>query len=265
MDSNQLTPQVSPILPTTQIRDITWNQTHRLLDRLLQELDDENTELVSLENMFKELSVKSNVDYKLWSNKEMSVSLDDGNVIKNDQPQYNEPDLLNQLNKQNKITDGNEDVLYNSRRTLILSLLHREKKLTRHYESLISAYENLITYTALNIRERREQTYGLYTNDTYDIIDKDSSVNKNQKPMKSIQSIQISRSLKLKAGDLKRNSELLKSLANQKRKEIQIVKDLVIAEAEQLANVLEREEEEENGIDNDKKNIGFSNNQSDIK
>lgn len=261
MDSNQLTPQVSPILPTTQVSDITWNQTHRLLDRLLQELDDENTELVSVENMFKELSIKSNVDYNFWSSKEISVSLDDAKIIKNDQLQYNEPDLLNQLNKQNKITSGNDQTSYNSKRTLLLSLLHREKKLTRHYESLISAYENLITYTALNIRERREQIYGLYTNDIYDEIDKkDSLAKNNETSMRSIQSIQISRSLKLRAEELKRNSDLLQLLASQKRKDIQIVKDLVIAEAEQLAIVLEQEEKKEKKMDNDEEKDGYGSN-----
>ncbi|KAG0679554.1 hypothetical protein C6P40_005260 [Pichia californica] len=284
MDFDENIPHISPIVPTTQIRDISSNQTQRLLDRLLQELDDENTDLDNLGKIFKELSIKSNIDYDVWSQKDMSVSLETGNITKYEQktslnnsslspsssssssslpiPQpmetsstksssssssgINDSDLLEQLNQKNRKHDSNGQEFDNAKRSLILSLLHREKKLSRHYESLITVYENLITYTAMNVRERREQNYGLYTNDeNLDNVMNENSSNKNQTPMNTIQSIQISQSLIARAQSLKKNTELLQALARQKRSDLDLVRSLIAAEAQELATILEQEDEDE--------------------
>lgn len=252
-------PHVTPIVPTTQIRDLTTSQTQRLLDRLLQELDDENTELDNLEKTFKELSIKASTDYNIWKQNDMDISLSSGKILKHDAKEDteieggdstagvgNHPDMLQQI--QHTTTSGSDTNYgiigdrhkYNARRSLLLSLLHREKKLSRHYESLIAAYENLVVYTAMNVRERREQNYGIYE----DQMEKDDASVSEQQPMKTIQSLQISQSLKLKADALKQNSDLLKILANQKRKDMVMIQNLIATEAEELAKTLDRENED---------------------
>lgn len=255
---NESIPYVTPIVPTNQIRDLTTTQTQRLLDRLLQELDDENTELDNLEKTFKELSIKANTDYSVWKQNDIDISLGSGKILKRDFKEdtemegddsvaalENHPDMLQQLHhntSEGDINDGasDEKQKHNARRSLLLSLLHREKKLSRHYESLIAAYQNLVVYTAMHVRERREQNYGI----SEDQIEQDNVSGSKNGRMKTIQSLQISQSLKLKADALKQNSDLLKVLATQKRKDMVMIQNLIATEAEELAKTLDRENED---------------------
>lgn len=255
---SQNLPQVSPIVPTTQVRDLTATQTQRLLDRLLQELDDENADLDILNKLLNELSLKSNIDYKLWSKRDMSVSLDTGSITRqsgkgppDSHLQIANDDLLRQLNDDKKENDNQFDTEdHNAQRACLLSLLHREKKLSRHYESLISAYENLIAYTAMSVRERREQNYGVYNSVSTQVqslgdkgLTNDDNSIKNRKTLRSIQSIQISQSLISRAQALKKNADLLRILAQQKRQDMEMVKNLIASEAEELAIELDKEDE----------------------
>lgn len=254
---SQNLPQVSPIVPTTQVRDLTASQTQRLLDRLLQELDDENTDLETLEKMFADLSLKTGIDYRVWSkqNLPLTLEMENSTAQSNDDSsgsyvQTADNDLLRQLDsrdKENNIHNDSDD--YNSERALLLSLLHREKKLSRHYESLISSYETLMAYTAMSVRERREQNYGIYT--TEDLQnqspDRKSQVDngigiEGRTSIRSIQSIQIARSLKSRAEALKKNADILQLLARQKRQDTQLVKNLITSEAEQLAAELNKKD-----------------------
>lgn len=250
-------PQVSPIVPTTQVRDLTATQTQRLLDRLLQELDDENTDLDTLEKMLAELSLKTSIDYRIWSKQNLPLTfemenpeLHSNDSSSNSKLQFVGSDLLRQLDmrdKDNNIHNDSDD--YNSERALLLSLLHREKKLSRHYESLISSYETLIAYTAMSVRERREQNYGIYTTEATQNhspnrkAEGDSgNVTNDEISIRSIQSIQISQSLKSRAQALKRNAEILRVLAKQKRQDTELVKSLITSEAEQLAAALDKKD-----------------------
>ncbi|OXT09983.1 hypothetical protein B9K06_26845, partial [Bacillus sp. OG2] len=73
----------------------------------------------------------------------------------------------------------------------------------------------------------------------------ENSSNKNQTPMNTIQSIQISQSLIARAQSLKKNTELLQALARQKRSDLDLVRSLIAAEAQELATILEQEDEDE--------------------
>lgn len=237
-DTENTHSQVSAIVPTIQIRDFTTIQTKRLLDRFLQELDDENTNIDDIEKVLTELSLKSGIDYDTWSEKCASINLETGEVEKHDNSAFlSDNDLLYELKKRLEKNDGvaireKED----SERSLILSLLQKETKLSQHYESLLKSYENLLESSISHIKERREQTYGVYYESENDI----SSVTK---PLRSIQSIQITQSLNSRAKDLKRNAELLKCLTRNKKIDLEIVKSSIAAQTVELAKALDEDDD----------------------
>jgi hypothetical protein len=216
---------ISSITPTVQIRDLNNLRTQRLLNRLFQELDDQNTELDNLQKKFSALALKSNIDYNTWSTKEIHIPIDNTTEDSNE-------DLLQNTVKQKETENKYQD--FDQERALLLTLLHREKKLSGHYESLLQSYEDLITATAVSARDKREETFGVYLDTPND------SRNGNTKPIKSIESIQLAKALKTRAASLKQNSEMLYKLRKYKEIEIDLVRNTIAQEAQNFASILEQ-------------------------
>lgn len=214
-------PKISSITQTAQIRDLENLQTQRLLSRLFQELDDENTDLETLESLLNKIATDANIDYKQWSNENTSICLKDRIITKSDDHVSDKEDLLSILLKRKRASDGTGGLVsQDDERALLLHLLNREKKLSQQYESLLSSYEELLTYTAIAARDRREDTFGIYA-DSPSLAETEES----RQSVSCIQSIQISHNLKNRAQALKSNTEMLKGLARNKRIQMNIVKN----------------------------------------
>lgn len=226
------TTKISSITPSIQVRDLINLQTQKLLNRLFQEVDDQNNLTDALNTKFSELSIKSNIDYQKWSSKSPNLTT----------PNNPENDFLPDVLNENQSTNTNKEDADKERETL-LYLLHREKKLSNHYESLLESYEKLLTATAVSARERREETFGVYNDDD---DDDESPPSKDSKLAESIHSLQLTKSLQTKATALKHNSEMLESLRNTKNVEFELVKSTLIKKAEKFAQILDQDDDNSN-------------------
>ncbi|GAV29555.1 hypothetical protein PMKS-003056 [Pichia membranifaciens] len=172
--------------------------------------------------MLAELSLKTSIDYRIWSKQNLPLNFETENSeskpndsSSNSNLQFAGSELLRQLymrDKENNIHNDNDD--YNSERALLL-----------------------------------EQNYGIYTTEATQNYspnrkaegDSGNGIN-GKTSIRSIQSIQITRSLKSRAQALKRNAEILRVLAKQKRQDTELVKSLITTEAEQLAAALDKKD-----------------------
>lgn len=254
-------PQLNPILSKHHNKSDKNIQIEQLLNRLLQEMDDENNDIEKLNKIFANLSVKSGIDYNLWKSKKGLPSLEKGTFSTSDEMDTSPDsdssnDLLQSIIKQrnnakknvnsnvpidnyNEFHDDDDIIRKNKERTLLLCLLHREKKLKAHYESVLASYKDIFTYLIYATKSRREETYGVYTDFQKSKKQKSLSINsKTASSMKPIEAIQISKSLKNRDDTFKKNTEFLKSLANNKRMEIELTKKALIEESSIINDIL---------------------------
>lgn len=264
-------PQLNPILSKHHNKSDKNIQIEQLLNRLLQEMDDENNDIEKLNKIFANLSVKSGIDYNLWKLKKGLPSLEKGtfstvSITSSDEMDTSPDtdssnDLLQSIIKQrnnakknvnsnvpidnyNEFDDDDDIIRKNKERTLLLCLLHREKKLKAHYESVLASYKDIFTYLIYATKSRREETYGVYTDFQKSKKQKSLSINsKTASSMKPIEAIQISKSLKNRDDTFKKNTEFLKSLANNKRMEIELTKKALIEESSIINDILSQLDE----------------------
>lgn len=264
-------PQLNPILSKHHNKSDKNIQIEQLLNRLLQEMDDENNDIEKLNKIFANLSVKSGIDYNLWKSKKGLPSLGKGtfstvSITSSDEMDTSPDtdssnDLLQSIIKQrsnakknvnsnvpidnyNEFDDDDDIIRKNKERTLLLCLLHREKKLKAHYESVLASYKDIFTYLIYATKSRREETYGVYTDFQKSKKQKSLSINsKTVSSMKPIEAIQISKSLKNRDDTFKKNTEFLKSLANNKRMEIELTKKALIEESSIINDILSQLDE----------------------
>lgn len=216
----------APIIPTYQVRDLSNLELQKLLNRLFQELDDQNTGLDEMEKVLHEIALRSNVDYKNWINKNTSVSLDKGLIFWDENSNINEKDILQNLQEEEHKDKLNEQ----KERTLLAVLISREKKLTKHYETVIVSYQELLQNIAIAARKRREDTFGIYL---------DEPTNESGKLRETLQATQIEVNMQERIQALNRNEELLKSFAKNKSVELRLAKSTIADETEKLNKSLE--------------------------
>lgn len=220
------------------MRELINTETQRLLDRLLQELDDENSNLDIIEKLLSEVSLKSNVDYNLWSQKLLDISLDSESFnlvdIKQNESQRNS-DLLAQMN--NNLAKNERPFFQEnqeeSKRQLLLMLLHKEKKLSQNYELILKLYEELITFTADSLKDKQYQTFGAFDENT------------PGENMQSVPSIQITSTLKKRADELKQNTYILREVIKSKKLEVELIKSSIMHSTENLMKLLAFEKNED--------------------
>lgn len=218
--------EFTPIIPTYQKRDLANLELQKLLNRLFQELDDQNSGLDEIEKVLSEIALRSNVDYKRWTQKNTTVSVKDGVIEWDKTKDPNEKDLLQELLEKRK--NGALDT--QDERTLLSILIDRENKLSKHYEAIIDSYQELLQNIAIAARKRREETFGVY---------RDEPVREGAAPMQPLETIIIDSKLKKRIQPLKRNAELLNSSAVNKSVELKLTKNTLLEEAEKLNKELE--------------------------
>ncbi|OUT23778.1 hypothetical protein CAS74_000148 [Pichia kudriavzevii] len=228
--SNKDSVEIQPIHPRLNVKEFTQKEKHRLLNRLFQELDDENTSIETLKNNLSELSLKSGLDIDQWSKRTLSVS-------KNTKKKT--LDLLQELQDSGKgsmagiegvETPEKERNGKENERELLLNLLHREMKLSSQYESLIDSYQNLLTYTKAHVKANREKIYG---------VDTDKPVDINQPKMQQLHSREIMHTVQNRVTSLRETSEFIKSATETKKIELELAKNNIKEEALKLSNILE--------------------------
>ncbi|KGK37540.1 hypothetical protein JL09_g3301 [Pichia kudriavzevii] len=248
--SNKDSVEIQPIHPRLNVKEFTQKEKHRLLNRLFQELDDENTSIETLKNNLSELSLKSGLDIDQWSKRTLSVSVDKMTVSWNEEEHKEEEhkeeehkeedlDLLQELEDSGKgsmagiegvETPEKERNGKENERELLLNLLHREMKLSSQYESLIDSYQNLLTYTKAHVKANREKIYG---------VDTDKPVDINQPKMQQLHSREIMHTVQNRVTSLRETSEFIKSATETKKIELELAKNNIKEEALKLSNILE--------------------------
>ncbi|CAI8505876.1 unnamed protein product [Pichia kudriavzevii] len=238
--SNKDSVEIQPIHPRLNVKEFTQKEKHRLLNRLFQELDDENTSIETLKNNLSELSLKSGLDIDQWSKRTLSVSVDKMTVSWNEEEHKEEDlDLLQELQDSGKgsmagiegvETPEKERNGKENERELLLNLLHREMKLSSQYESLIDSYQNLLTYTKAHVKANREKIYG---------VDTDKPVDINQPKMQRLHSREIMHTVQNRVTSLRETSEFIKSATETKKIELELAKNNIKEEALKLSNILE--------------------------
>lgn len=238
--SNKDSVEIQPIHPRLNVKEFTQKEKHRLLNRLFQELDDENTSIETLKNNLSELSLKSGLDIDQWSKRTLSVSVDKMTVSWNEEEHKEEDlDLLQDLQDSGKgsmagiegvETPEKERNGKENERELLLNLLHREMKLSSQYESLIDSYQNLLTYTKAHVKANREKIYG---------VDTDKPVDINQPKMQQLHSREIMHTVQNRVTSLRETSEFIKSATETKKIELELAKNNIKEEALKLSNTLE--------------------------
>lgn len=238
--SNKDSVEIQPIHPRLNVKEFTQKEKHRLLNRLFQELDDENTSIETLKNNLSELSLKSGLDIDQWSKRTLSVSVDKMTVSWNEEEHKEEDlDLLQELQDSGKgsmagiegvETPEKERNGKENERELLLNLLHREMKLSSQYESLIDSYQNLLTYTKAHVKANREKIYG---------VDTDKPVDINQPKMQRLHSREIMHTVQNRVTSLRETSEFIKSATETKKIELELAKNNIKEEALKLSNTLE--------------------------
>lgn len=238
--SNKDSVEIQPIHPRLNVKEFTQKEKHRLLNRLFQELDDENTSIETLKNNLSELSLKSGLDIDQWSKRTLSVSVDKMTVSWNEEEHKEEDlDLLQDLQDSGKgsmagiegvETPEKERNGKENERELLLNLLHREMKLSSQYESLIDSYQNLLTYTKAHVKANREKIYG---------VDTDKPVDINQPKMQRLHSREIMHTVQNRVTSLRETSEFIKSATETKKIELELAKNNIKEEALKLSNILE--------------------------
>ncbi|AWU76198.1 uncharacterized protein C5L36_0C01460 [Pichia kudriavzevii] len=238
--SNKDSVEIQPIHPRLNVKEFTQKEKHRLLNRLFQELDDENTSIETLKNNLSELSLKSGLDIDQWSKRTLSVSVDKMTVSWNEEEHKEEDlDLLQDLQDSGKgsmagiegvETPEKERNGKENERELLLNLLHREMKLSSQYESLIDSYQNLLTYTKAHVKANREKIYG---------VDTDKPVDINQPKMQQLHSREIMHTVQNRVTSLRETSEFIKSATETKKIELELAKNNIKEEALKLSNILE--------------------------
>lgn len=238
--SNKDSVEIQPIHPRLNVKEFTQKEKHRLLNRLFQELDDENTSIETLKNNLSELSLKSGLDIDQWSKRTLSVSVDKMTVSWNEEEHKEEDlDLLQELQDSGKgsmagiegvETPEKERNGKENERELLLNLLHREMKLSSQYESLIDSYQNLLTYTKAHVKANREKIYG---------VDTDKPVDINQPKMQQLHSREIMHTVQNRVTSLRETSEFIKSATETKKIELELAKNNIKEEALKLSNILE--------------------------
>lgn len=238
--SNKDSVEIQPIHPRLNVKEFTQKEKHRLLNRLFQELDDENTSIETLKNNLSELSLKSGLDIDQWSKRTLSVSVDKMTVSWNEEEHKEEDlDLLQELQDSGKgsmagiegvETPEKERNGKENERELLLNLLHREMKLSSQYESLIDSYQNLLTYTKAHVKANREKIYG---------VDTDKPVDINQPKMQQLHSREIMHTVQNRVTSLRETSEFIKSATETKKIELELAKNNIKEEALKLSNTLE--------------------------
>lgn len=238
--SNKDSVEIQPIHPRLNVKEFTQKEKHRLLNRLFQELDDENTSIETLKNNLSELSLKSGLDIDQWSKRTLSVSVDKMTVSWNEEEHKEEDlDLLQELQDSGKgsmagiegvETPEKERNGKENERELLLNLLHREMKLSSQYESLVDSYQNLLTYTKAHVKANREKIYG---------VDTDKPVDINQPKMQRLHSREIMHTVQNRVTSLRETSEFIKSATETKKIELELAKNNIKEEALKLSNILE--------------------------
>lgn len=238
--SNKDSVEIQPIHPRLNVKEFTQKEKHRLLNRLFQELDDENTSIETLKNNLSELSLKSGLDIDQWSKRTLSVSVDKMTVSWNEEEHKEEDlDLLQELQDSGKgsmagiegvETPEKERNGKENERELLLNLLHREMKLSSQYESLVDSYQNLLTYTKAHVKANREKIYG---------VDTDKPVDINQPKMQRLHSREIMHTVQNRVTSLRETSEFIKSATETKKIELELAKNNIKEEALKLSNTLE--------------------------
>lgn len=238
--SNKDSVEIQPIHPRLNVKEFTQKEKHRLLNRLFQELDDENTSIETLKNNLSELSLKSGLDIDQWSKRTLSVSVDKMTVSWNEEEHKEEDlDLLQELQDSGKgsmagiegvETPEKERNGKENERELLLNLLHREMKLSSQYESLVDSYQNLLTYTKAHVKANREKIYG---------VDTDKPVDINQPKMQQLHSREIMHTVQNRVTSLRETSEFIKSATETKKIELELAKNNIKEEALKLSNILE--------------------------
>lgn len=238
--SNKDSVEIQPIHPRLNVKEFTQKEKHRLLNRLFQELDDENTSIETLKNNLSELSLKSGLDIDQWSKRTLSVSVDKMTVSWNEEEHKEEDlDLLQELQDSGKgsmagiegvETPEKERNGKENERELLLNLLHREMKLSSQYESLVDSYQNLLTYTKAHVKANREKIYG---------VDTDKPVDINQPKMQQLHSREIMHTVQNRVTSLRETSEFIKSATETKKIELELAKNNIKEEALKLSNTLE--------------------------
>lgn len=238
--SNKDSVEIQPIHPRLNVKEFTQKEKHRLLNRLFQELDDENTSIETLKNNLSELSLKSGLDIDQWSKRTLSVSVDKMTVSWNEEEHKEEDlDLLQDLQDSGKgsmagiegvETPEKERNGKENERELLLNLLHREMKLSSQYESLVDSYQNLLTYTKAHVKANREKIYG---------VDTDKPVDINQPKMQRLHSREIMHTVQNRVTSLRETSEFIKSATETKKIELELAKNNIKEEALKLSNILE--------------------------
>lgn len=238
--SNKDSVEIQPIHPRLNVKEFTQKEKHRLLNRLFQELDDENTSIETLKNNLSELSLKSGLDIDQWSKRTLSVSVDKMTVSWNEEEHKEEDlDLLQDLQDSGKgsmagiegvETPEKERNGKENERELLLNLLHREMKLSSQYESLVDSYQNLLTYTKAHVKANREKIYG---------VDTDKPVDINQPKMQRLHSREIMHTVQNRVTSLRETSEFIKSATETKKIELELAKNNIKEEALKLSNTLE--------------------------
>lgn len=236
-------PLIHPIVSSMQSRELANLQTHKLLSRLLQELDDENTDLDVITTELKKLAIKSGIDFDFWKSEELPHLPKVGsstymNFL--DQPRKSKQNLFDDDNEQpQKATAKQKE---NDERVKLLSLLHRERKIKERYEELISSYQDILKFVLSMARKRRAEVYGIPVDMPPKKAPSGEEILKEQE-MKPLQIMEITNALKERANAMHKNAEFLKKMKKDKITELDIVKTSLAMEAEELSRELEKDGE----------------------
>ncbi|GMM28755.1 hypothetical protein DAMA08_014710 [Martiniozyma asiatica (nom. inval.)] len=125
---------LKPVLPLEEAKWLASKQTMQLFDRLLQLLDDENTTLSVIEEHLKLRAKLNGVNYASFAHMEPYLGDED-----------NEAQIES---AKAKVNSGSEfQSKPEAERCILLNELHRQLRLSSHYESLIAKFEIVLAHT----------------------------------------------------------------------------------------------------------------------
>lgn len=147
--------EVHPVFPLENRSHLIEKNTKILLERLLQSLEAEHTEIDQITLEFKKLAIKHGLDYEKFS-QEILTSNKDSEEEKDDIEQIiNSKSFETNKSNNSLLNNVNYDSKYESERIYLLNEIHREMKMTKYFEGLLTQYETLLSYTLDKTRTRK--------------------------------------------------------------------------------------------------------------
>lgn len=234
MEQEEL-PDIHPIVSPMPSGKLASLQTQKLMSRLLQALDEENSDLDGITAALKKIAINSGIDYNFWKSKDITQIINDELLLENDSESA-------QSNSNENLSEGRERELEiekeNEERAQLLLMLHRERKITERYEEMISSYQELIKYVLVMARKRREEIYGISADRPIE-HQEDNKEGSHKVEMKPLKEIKVNLALKERADAMLKNAELLKKLRTDREKRMEILRNSLTLEAEELLKKLD--------------------------